>query len=71
MRGGMDSPPTPLKFKQFWLEDEDFRKMVKNSWNKMNPSERQYLMKQFAYNLTRVKRDTKKMATRIQFTKDS
>jgi hypothetical protein len=45
MKGGMDSPPTPLKFNHVWLEEEDFREMVKNLCHKLNPLEPHSMMK--------------------------
>jgi hypothetical protein len=32
MAMGRDKPPTPLKFNRVWLQEEDFKKAIKDSW---------------------------------------
>jgi hypothetical protein len=53
-------PPTPLKISQVWLEEEGFKKMVYSNWIKLTSSKPEPLMFQFAENLLRIQRDTKK-----------
>jgi hypothetical protein len=48
---GFESPPSPLKFCQTWLVEEDFKNLVLSTWVKLSPLNLVPLMAQFAANL--------------------
>jgi hypothetical protein len=55
----LNSPPAPLKIKLLWLEDEDFRKMVLSSWEKLTYQKPEPMMIQFATSLQNLKESIK------------
>jgi hypothetical protein len=57
---GMDSPPSPMKISQVWLEEDNFRKMVSSTWKKLSSRDLVPCMVQFANNLKNLKVAIKK-----------
>jgi hypothetical protein len=52
--GGV-TPPAPLKFNLIWLEEDDYRALVVDSWVHLSSSDPSPLTCQFAENINRVK----------------
>ena len=51
---------TPYKFNSSWIQEEDYRKLVVDSWSSLEDILNVSFMKQFAENLQRTKKETKK-----------
>jgi hypothetical protein len=73
---GFESPPSPLKFCQSWMAEEDFKNLVLTSWVKLSPLNPVPLMMQFVENLKTLKSAIKKWlplwkSKRVRFIRDT